>query len=937
MARQVGEFTFQVNGHQVTAVTDPNSFLLNYLRDDLHLTGTKNGCSTGHCGACMVLVDGEPLRACITKMKNVAGKKVETIENLSADGNLHPIQVAYLACGGTQCGFCTPGFVMSTKALLERNPDPSRPDIEAALKDNICRCTGYVKIFDAVQMAARLLREPQQTLTRPQGGGLGYSVKDIDGIQKVTGTLPYAGDIFEPGMCFSKVLLSAYPHAEILSLDVSEAEKVPGVIKVLTHKDVPGYNGFGPIKQDQPVFAADRVRMVGDPIALVIAESERIAEEARKLIKVEYRELEGVFTMERALEPDAPKIQPEGNICKHLIHEVGNIEDAFVRADLILEGHFETPWVEHAYLEPEAGIAHVEEDGTVVVRAGTQFPFEVRMQISKILGLSEDKVRIIATPVGGGFGSKCDATIEPMLAVAAYVTGRKVKLTLTREESMKMSTKRHPYHMDYKVAFARDGHLLGVKARLLSDAGPYSDLSPRVIDQACIFAAGPYRVPNVYIEGYALFTNNVRSSAFRGFGINQVAFAIESLIDDAACKLGLDPFDIREMNALTVGDKTASGELLKASVAIRATIREARYRIRAAAEKYREEAARTGKKIGIGVAAGFKNVGAGKGKVDDAGAILELLPGGKIKMRISCVDMGQGIRTALHQIAVEATGIQPEGWTVITGDTTLTPKHGGAVGERQTLISGNAAKLAGEAFRKKVLDYTGELFGENPEKLTIAGDAVVEAATGRTVCTLADLHDRAAKHGQKVEASYFYVAPKTYALADQEARRTVPADQYRNYPAYAYAAQAAVVEVDEQTGKVKLLHVVASHDVGRVINRQKIEGQLEGSVSMGQGYALSEAYPMENGRPKVKLFGKLGVPEIHETPTIEVALVEDPEPNGPYGAKGISEVATVPITPAITNAIRDAVGVRITALPATPERVLALIRQRDAAGAAADD
>ena len=936
VATQTGEFTLAVNGKAVTAVAEPNGFLLNYLRDELQLTGSKNGCSTGHCGACMVLIDGAPMRSCLVKMKNAAGKKVETIESLYADGTLHPIQEAFVASGGTQCGFCTPGFVMATRALLEKNPNPTRAEIEAGLKENICRCTGYVKIFDAVQLAAQVMLEPSAALASPAGGGLGNNVKDIDGIQKVCGTLPYADDIYEQGMCHGKILLAAYPHAEIVSLDVEAARQVTGVVAVLTHKDVPVYNGFGPIKQDQPVFAADRVRMMGDPVALVVAETEKAAEAARKLIKVEYRELEGVFTMERALEPDAPKLHAEGNVCKHLIHEIGDIEGAFAKADLVMEGHFETPWVEHAYLEPEAGLGHVESDGTVVVRCGTQFPFEVRMQISKILGLPEEKVRVIATPVGGGFGSKCDATIEPMLAVAAHVTGRTVKITLTREESLKMSTKRHPYHMDYRVAFARDGHLLGVKARLLSDAGPYSDLSPRVIDQACIFAAGPYRVPNVWVEGYALFTNNVRSSAFRGFGINQVAFSIESIIDDAARQLGIDPFDIRELNALTVGDKTASGELLKASVAIRATIREARDKIREAAERYRAEAAATGKKIGIGIAAGFKNVGAGKGKVDDAGAILELHPEGKIRMRISCVDMGQGIRTALHQIAVEATGISSEGWTVITGDTSLTPKHGGAVGERQTLISGNAAKLAGEAFRKKVLDYTGEFFGENPETLTVQGQEVVEAATGRVVTTLSELHDRAAKHGQTVQASYYYVAPKTYALADQEARRTVPSDQYRNYPAYAYAAQAAVVEVDEKTGKVKLLHVVASHDVGRVINRQKIDGQLEGSVSMGQGYALTEDFPMENGRPKVKLFGKLGLPEIAETPVVETVLVEDPEPNGPYGAKGISEVATVPITPAITNAIRDAVGVRITVLPATPARVLAALAERDAATAADD-
>lgn len=921
------EIAFTLNGEAVVAHAHPSSFLLRYLRDDAGLTGTKNGCSTGHCGACMVLIDGESQRSCLIKMKAVAGKQVETIESLDRpDGQLHPVQQAYMAAGATQCGFCTPGFVMSTRALLEKNPAPTDSDIAGALDQNICRCTGYVKIYDAVHLAARLLQagENGAAAAAPAAGGLGVSVQDMDGAAKVRGRLPYGDDLTVPGMLHGKILLSAHPHAEILSIDTAAALAVPGVHAVLTHKDVPGHNGMGSLKADQPVLCSDRVRFVGDAVALVLAETAEAAEAGRKLVRVEYRPLEPVTTAQQGLDPAAPRLHPDSNICKHLVHEVGDVAAAFATADIVMEGHFETPFVEHAYLEPEAGVGLIEDDD-VVVQAPTQFPFEVRRQLAAMLALPEERVRVVVTPVGGGFGSKCDTTIEGLLALGARVTRRPVKITLTRDESLKMSTKRHAYAMDYKVAATRDGLLTAVQARLVSDAGPYTDLSPRVIDQACIFACGPYRVPYLRIEGYAVYTNNVRGSAFRGFGINQVAFAVEGLIDEIARKLDMDPFEIRDRNALDVGDRTASGEILKASVATRAVIARAREGIAAVVERYRQQAQGT-KRIGVGIAAGFKNVGAGKGKVDDAGAILELLPGGRVRLRVSAVDMGQGIRTALLQIAVEATGIAAHRFEVITGDTNLTPRHGGAVGERQTLISGNAAMRAAQTFRRTLLEYAGEIRREDPADLDIQDHIIVHLPSGRTVISLADLQAQADGYGDRLEGSHFYVAPRTYSLSDNEARRTVPPDEYRNYPAYAYAAQAAVVEVDEATGATRVLHVIAAHDVGRAINPRKIEGQLEGSVNMGQGYALSEEYPMKDGRPVARHYRHLGVPGIGETPVVETVLVEDPEPNGPYGAKGISEVATVPITPAIINAIRDAVGVRIYTLPATPERVLAAIR-----------
>ena len=917
---------FILNGENIETRETPKMTLLRFLRDQRGLTGTKNGCSAGHCGACMVLVNDQPTQSCLLNLSEVEGKKIETIEGMSRGGKLHPIQAAFLASGAVQCGFCTPGMILSAKALLKRFPDPTGDQIREALKPNICRCTGYIKIIDAVKLAARWMRHPEEMQVRSEGTGLGRSVPDLDGAAKVTGSLKFADDLFREGMLFGKILWSRYPHAEILHLDISRTRDFPGVHAVLVADDVPGHNGMGSLNPDQPVLCRDRVRFVGDVLGVVFAESPEIAESAVKRIHVEYRELPGVFSPQEALKPESPQLHPQGNVCKHLIHEEGDIEAGFRQSAIVVEGHFETPFVEHAYLEPEAGIGYPGEDGMITICSPTQFPFEMRKQIANLLNMPEERIRMIATPLGGAFGSKLDNTVEALLALGVYHLHRPVKITLTRRESIRLSTKRHAYWMDYRIGVDTEGHLLAVDAKLLSDAGPYTALSPRVIDQACIFSCGPYRVPNLRVEGWAVFTNNANGSAFRGFGINQPAVAIESLLDEAGRRLGMDPFEIRLRNALTAGDKTISGEILRASVTTRATLLAAQEALQGESgtiARLRE----AGRCIGVGVACGFKNVGAGKGKVDDAGAIFSLLPDGRVLLRASAVDMGQGIRTTLVQVAVEVLKVDSDLLEIVTGDTALTIRHGGAVGERQTLISGKAVELAAREFRDAVLQKVVEILKTPLQHLSLQGRDVVDPR-GESVISLADLGSRLHDSGEKLEVKYYYVAPKTYALADKEAKRTVPADEYRNYPAYAYTTQAAIVEVDPKTGKVNVLKIIAAHDCGRAINPQKIEGQIEGSCLQGQGYALSESYILDKGKPVTRTFGQLKVPTIMDAPEIQSLVIEDPEPHGPFGAKGISEVATVPVTPAILNAIYDAIGVRIHTLPATPERILSELRSK---------
>ena len=907
---------FFLNGKSLIVTVAQQTTLLRFLRDELRMTGTKNGCSTGHCGTCMVLVDRVAVKSCTTRVAELAGKEVVTIEGLANNSHPDPVQAAFLASGAIQCGFCTPGMVIATHGLLARCANPNDSEIRQALKDNICRCTGYLKIIDAVKLAARWLQFPEEMdEAAATARGLGHSLPDYDGLQKVTGRLEFADDLCPEGTLHGKIVWSRYPHAEILSVDSSAASQVQGVRAVLTAGDVPGLNGMGSLVPDQPVLCRDRVRFLGDAVAAVIADTAAAAEQGARLVKVEYRELPGVFSPQQSLQPDAFQLHPKGNICKHLVHEVGDVAAGFKNAAVIAEGHFETPFVEHAYLEPESGLAFVDDGGQLVVKSPTQFPFEMRKQLAAVLDLPEDAIRIVATPIGGGFGGKLDNSVEALVAIAAYRLRRPVKITLSRKESLRLSTKRHAYSMDYRVGVDREGSIIAVDAKLLSDAGPYTTLSPRVIDQACIFSCGPYRVPNLRVEGWAMFTNNANGGAFRGFGINQAAVAMESLLDECAVKLGVDRFELRWRNALTVGDRTISGQILNASVGAKATIEAARDTLRKEMPKIR--ALRdNGKRIGIGVASAFKNVGAGKGKVDDAGAIFRLQADGRVLLRASAVDMGQGIRTALIQIATEVLDIEASCIDLITGDTALTIRHGGAIGERQILIGGKAVELAAKEFKSELLARAAAATCIPVDELTLQGTWI-----WRRGAKLLTLHELATMAGA-IEISHYYVAPKTYALADKEALRNVPPGEYRNYPSYAYSTQVAIVEVDISTGCVKVIKIIAAHDCGRAINPLKIEGQIEGSCLQGQGYALSESYPLRKGVPVARTYGQLGVPTILDAAQVQTIIIEDPEPCGPFGAKGVSEVATVPVTPAILNAIADAIGVRFYTLPVTADKIL---------------
>jgi CO/xanthine dehydrogenase Mo-binding subunit/aerobic-type carbon monoxide dehydrogenase small subunit (CoxS/CutS family) len=894
------EVQLKINGNPVTAEYAPEMTLLQYLRNVACLRGAKEGCGTGHCGACSVLINGRVRRACVTKLQRLEGADILTIEGLSTGDELHPIQKAYLDVGAIQCGYCTPGMILATNALLDRNPNPARGEILKALKHNYCRCTGYVKIIEAVELAARWLSGEENAVVTnamekttivtgttgaemevPQGKAMGISVWDMDGIAKARGTLKYTDDYVLPSMLYGGVIWSGEPHARIIHIDAAEALAMDGVTAVITAKDVPGINGFGLLTPDQPVFCDKEVNFIADVVAVVVAEDEYTARTAAKKVKVEYEPMPGIFEIDQA--------ENQNSIFKEISYAVGDVDGAKNDPDLLkLRLHYDIPRQEHACMETESAIGVWNPDG-MTVYCTTQSPYEVREMLSAVLKMNVDQIRIIAPPLGGAFGKKCDPYMEAAAAVASYMLQRPVKITLNREESLNLSTKRHPYKIDYEIGLRKDGRIHFVDAYFKTDAGPYRNLSPGVLEQSMIFCCGPYRIPNGRVQGKALKTNNTLSGAFRGFGINQAAISIEVALDIAAEKLGIDPFELRLRNAVDSGDVTFSGQRVEYSVGIRDTVALCRDRMYEVLKDYEGQYPNGTKVLGWGMASGYKNVGVGKGVPDDGGAILTKTVDGKIELRVSGIDMGQGFRTAMRQLAAEALDEGLENIYLINGDTNLTPKHGQAVSERQTLNSGNAVVRAAKLLREK-------------------------------------LEQDPWKQGKTRSARYDYVAPKTYALHDHEGRIKAGV-HYRNYPSYAYTTQGVILEVDTASGKIKVLKIVAVHDVGRAINPHIIEGQIEGSCSMGIGYALTEHFDVVEGRPTEKYYGKLGMPTIDETPEYELILVEDPEPEGPFGAKGISEVATVPMTPAIMNAVYRATGLRFFTLPITPEAVLDGLRK----------
>ncbi len=922
---------FTVNRRPVSVEVEGDATLLEVLRDKLGLMGAKNGCGKGHCGACTVTIGGEAHRSCIVKAARVVGAQVLTIEGLAEGDRLHPAQRAFIEAGAVQCGFCTPGMVMSTVALLAKRPDPTEAEVREALRHNLCRCTGYASVLRAVRLAA-----VGATSTPPpsQGRAVGVSAPRAGAWARVRGEPVFAADLAFPGMVHGKLLFSEHPHAEVLSVDASAAKALPGVLAVFTAADIPGRNTFGLLVPHQPVLAGDRVRHRGDPVAVVFAETPRQAEAALAKVKVSYRVLPAVFSPEAALAEGAPLLHQEGNLMHRVEVRKGDVAEAFKRAEVIVEDVYSTPMVEHAYLEPEAAVALPGPDGGVTVWTGSQGSHAFREMIAASLALPERKVRVIHTPTGGAFGGKEEPTVQIHCALGAMRLGRPVKMVLTREESIRISTKRHAERIHMRHGATRDGRLVAIEARIVADTGAYASLGKPVVFRSAVVAAGPYDIPNVHTEAVGVYTNNPVAGAFRGFGSTQVAFASEVQMDKLARRLGLDPVEFRRRNALTEGKETITGQVLGPGTAYLETLEAVARKIEELRAMARTTATRPGMKLGIGVASAYKNVGIGDGKRDGAGAIVGLTDEGRLLVRVGATDIGQGSDTVMAQLAAEVTGFSLERVDVLSSDTALCPDGGETTASRQTYVTGNAVVEAAQGFKQTLAAFVAEAYGAQPDNVRIEGDAVVfgpnrgSSSVTRRAVPLVEVSRKAREGGLSIETERFYVAPATRPLRDTADK--APGEDptlWDVHFAYSYGTQAVLVAVDEETGEVEVLKVVAAHDAGRVINPQGVRGQLEGGIVMGIGYALSEGLVLEDGRIVNDNLRKLRVPGVGVTPEMDALVIEKPEPGGPFGAKGLGELAMNPTAPAIINAIRDAVGVHLNDLPASKERVAAAIKR----------
>jgi len=924
----MAEIALTVNGREVRREVPESRTLAQFLREDLGLTGTKIGCEEAECGICTVLVDGTPVDSCIYPLFKAQGAKITTIEGLAGGGSLHPLQVAFMEHGAVQCGFCTPGLIMTAKALLDEKPDPTDHDIKVALKDTFCRCTGYASVIQAIRAAAATQREGVEVPfevppTTDPLKVIGRSVSRPDEVLKVRGQARYADDYRFAGMVYGRTKRADYPHARIVRINTHKAAALPGVLAVLTHEDVPGKNIHGLVYEDWPCLAAEKVRYLGDPVAIVAAETAEIAEEALKHIQVEYEPLPVVGDPVYARQPGAPLIHESwktGNLLKHIKVRHGDVEQGFQEADVIVERTYHTPTVEHAFMEPECSIAvpagYDEEHTKLTVYVGSQIPYQDRHQVAGILGLPDDAVRIRGTLIGGGFGGKEDLAAQAHSALLAQATGRPVKMLYSRQESLLFHPKRHATVIKLKTGAKHDGTLTAVEAELYGDGGAYASLSDKVMTRATTHATGPYALQHARIDCYAMYTNNPPSGAFRGFGVTQSAFAVESNMDILAEKLGMDPLELRLKNAQRVGVLTATGQLLRESVGLIETIEKGRGELQAQSDGQPFRWGwREGKKAyGWGVACAYKNTGLGGGAPDKSTVEVEAFSDGTAEVRSAGADMGQGLGMIIAQCAAEELGLPYDRVRVLLSDTDLTPDGGPTTASRQTYVTGNAARLAAGALREALRSAAAEYHNVPPDQIRFEEGLL--RYNGHAT-PMGEIVGWMQQHGLQSRARYEYWAPETKPLGEG-------GDMHI---AFSYATQGALVEVDLETGEVHVLTVVAGTDVGRALNPRSVQGQVEGAIVMALGNSLTEEYIIEDGIPWSTLLARYKMPSIKHAPQIISHIVEHPTSDGPYGSKGVGELPSINTMPAIVNAIYNATGVRVYSVPVDQDALLRAIKQ----------
>jgi len=847
-------YSLLINGSAVETAHGGKK-LISFLRGELRLTSVKEGCGEGACGACMVLVDGKAVRACIPTVAKLHMKSVVTVEGLSAREK-EVYAHCFAAAGAVQCGFCIPGMVISAKGLLDQNQNPTRAEVKKAIRGNICRCTGYMKIVDAILLASEFFRENKSIPEKNFTGRLGEDFLRVDAAEKTLGTGIYTDDIDLDNMAYAKALRTEYPRARILAIDISEAEAHPDCLKIITAADVPGNIKCGHLVKDWDALIAvcGVTRYVGDALAIAVTAAKESLNEVLSRIKVAYEPLPVLSSPLQALEKQAPELHEGGNVLSEQRIQRGDADSAIAAARHVVTRHYSLPFTDHAFMEPECAVAMPDGAGGLLLYTGGQSVYDEQREISALLGVPAEKIRVKSMLVGGGFGGKEDMSVQHHAALAAWIVQRPVKVKFSRRESLWVHTKRHAMEIDFTTACDENGIITAVKAEIIADTGAYASLGGPVLQRACTHAGGPYHFQNIDVSGKAVYTNNPPAGAFRGFGVPQSAFAMESNLNLLARMAGISPWEIRWRNAIRPGQALPNGQIADPSTAMEECL---------LAVKDAFENAPC-----AGIACGFKNAGLGVG-VPDTGRCILSIEGGKIHIRSSAACIGQGMATVLLQMVCETLGVTPDIVVAEPPDTARTPNSGTTTASRQTVFAGEAAVEAAKKLR-------GELGGKPLSQ-------ALSALEGREF--------------------YGEYKPETDAMGS-------PKPNPVSHVAYGYAAQVA--QLDAQG---RLTKVTAAYDIGTVVNPKTAEGQIEGGIVMGMGYGLTEDFPVENGFPKAK-FGTLGLLRADEAPEMEVIFARRRERlPAAYGAKGVGELATIPTAPAIQGAYYKLDGVFRQKLP----------------------
>jgi len=839
-----------ING--LTCSTTKNKKLINFLRDDLHLTSVKSACQEGSCGSCTVLIDGRPARSCTLDTDGLDGKSVTTCEGLT-EREKSVFAYAFTEAGAVQCGFCIPGMVLAAKSLISRIPDPTIGDVRAAIRTNICRCTGYKKIEEAILLAAKILREDTVVKETPAKGFLGERMNRVDAGGKVLGVSKFSNDLYLPGMLYGSALRSAYPRARVLSIDTSAAKSLPGVAAVLTAADIPGSVKIGYIRPDWDVMipVGKTVHYLGDAIALVAAEDRETLEEAKRLIRVEYEALPAIFSPQESRDGTV-KVHESLDNLMHQEHIVrGDVDEAIKNSKYLVTTHYSTPWNEHAFMEPECAVAEPEGEDGLHIYCGNQGVYEPRRECSAMLGIPQEKIHVTAMLIGGAFGAKNDMSVEHHAALLAWATKRPVKVRLTRQESLQIHPKRAPVEIDFTSACDENGILTAIRATVLRDNGAYASAGMPVLQRSVVHGPGPYMCQNVDILGQSYYTNNPPGGAFRGFGVPQTAFCGESNLNKLAEMAGISPFEIRYRNAARPGGVLCNGQIVDENCALVECLESLRADFEANPK--------------AGIACAFKNSGVGVG-IPDIGRCRLAINDGKIHIYSAAACVGQGMGTVEVQMVCETVGIEARQCVFHIPDTSDCPDSGMTIASRQTLFTGEAACAAARQLK---------------DALNAAGG------------------DLSALEGREFLGVYDGVTDPIGS----------PKDNPKSHISYSYSALMAILDEDGKVNKF-----ISANDVGRAVNPKSVEGQLQGGIAMAMGFALTEELNVDHGLVTTH-YGTLGLLRADKVPDIDVRIIEKKIDGLAFGAKGCGEISTIPIAPALQLAYYNRTGVFQTKIP----------------------